>query len=383
MPNLYGRHYTREELLPKVGRVEQIGGVSPVTLSEAREQGVRGFQIRTGTGLSLTVAADRALDIVAADWQGRSLCWQSPGGAAHPAYYEPAGLGWLRTFPGGLLATCGLTWYGAPHQDPEAGVEGHSGLGLHGRVGNLPAKQIAYGGDWEGDEYVMWVEGVVDEWILFGPHLELRRRLWARLGENRFYLRDIVTNRGFVPQEHMILYHINLGFPLLDEGAQFLFPARKVIPRTPFAQQHVQEWNRFAAPQPGLEEMVYYYELAGDAQGQTCVGLINRETDPAQPLGLALRYSLQALPVLVHWRMPGAGNYVTGIEPGTNHGDGRPREREAGRMIVLQPGESRTYDLQFDLCTTAAEIAALEQEISALTGGQPPAIAEEPAVPTV
>ncbi len=375
MPRIYGREYTREELLPKVGRIEQVGGVVPLTLSAGREDGVRGFQMRTGTGLSLTIAADRALDLVAADWQGRSLCWQSPGGAAHPAFYEPAGLGWLRTFPGGLLATCGLTWYGAPHDDPQAGVEGHSGLGLHGRVGNLPAEQVSYGGRWEGDDYVMWVEGVVNEWILFGPHLELRRRLWARLGENKLYLRDIVTNRGFVPQEHMLLYHINLGFPLLDEGSRYLFPVRRVLPRTPFALEHAADWHRFAAPQPGLEEMVYYHELAGDAQGQTCVGLVNSATDPGQPLGLALRYSLEALPVLVHWRMPGAGNYVTGIEPGTNYGDGRPAEREAGRMIVLQPDESRTYDLQMELLTTPEELAAFEREVTALTGGRPPEIA--------
>ena len=59
---------------------------------------------------------------------------------------------------------------------------------------NLPAQQVSYGGRWEGDEYVMWVEGVVNEWILFGPHLELRRRLWARLGENKLHLSDVVGN---------------------------------------------------------------------------------------------------------------------------------------------------------------------------------------------
>jgi hypothetical protein len=379
MPHLFGRDYTRAELMPKVGRIEQIGGVLPVTLAEGREDGARCFQLRTGTGLSCMVAADRALDIVAADWQGRSLCWQSAGGVAHPSFYEPAGLGWLRTFPGGLLATCGLTWYGAPHDDPEAGPEGPS-LGLHGRVANLPAQQVSYGGAWEGDEYVMWVEGVVDEWILFGAHLEMRRKVWARLGENKLHLCDVITNRGFLPQEHMIMYHCNLGFPLLDEGARYLFPVKKVFPRSPFAQQNAADWNRFAAPQAGLEEMVYYHELAGDGQGQTCVALVNPQTDTGQPLGLALRYNLGVLPVLCQWRMPGAGNYVTGIEPGTNFGDGRPRERAAGRMITLAPGESRTYDLEFDLLTSADQIAAVEAEISALTGGQAPEIASQPVV---
>jgi hypothetical protein len=379
MPHLFGRDYTRAELLPKIGRLEQIGGVTPLTLAEGREDGVRCFQMRTGTGLSVTVATDRALDIVAADWQGRSLCWQSAGAAAHPSFYEPAGLGWLRTFPGGLLATCGLTWYGAPHDDPEAGVEGPS-LGLHGRIANTPAKQVSYGGRWEGDDYVMWVEGVVDEWILFGAHLEMRRRIWARLGENKLYLRDVITNRGYLPQEHMIMYHVNLGFPLLDEGARYVFPSRQVFPRSPFALQHAPEWDRFGPPQPGLEEMVYYHELAGDAQGQTCVALVNRETDSGQPLGLAMRYNLSVLPVLCQWRMPGAGNYVTGVEPGTNFGDGRPRERAAGRMISLAPDEARTYDLEFDLLTSLGEIEAVEREVTSLTGGRPPEIAAQAVV---
>jgi len=224
----------------------------------------------------------------------------------------------------------------------------------------------------------MWVEGRMDEWILFGPHLELRRRLWARLGENRFHLRDVVTNRGFVPQEHMILYHVNLGFPLLDEGARCLFPARKVLARTAYAQQSIAQWDRFEPPQPGIEERVYYYELAARPDGRTCVALVNRTTDAGQPLGLALRYSLKMLPVLVHWKMPGAGSYVTGIEPGTNYGDGRPRERAAGRMIVLAPGESRTYEIEFDLLTTSEQLEAVEKEIDALTGGKPPELGAVP-----
>ncbi len=380
MARLFGRNFTRGELLQKVGRIEQIGGVQPVALVEGRDRGVQAFQLRTGTGLVVTVAVSRALDIITAEWQGRSLCWQSAGGAAHPAYFEPLGLGWLRTFPGGLLTTCGLTWYGAPHHDPEAGVEGHSDLGLHGRITHLPARQVAYGGEWEGDEYTMWVEGRVREWMMFGPHLELHRRFWARLGENRLYLRDVVTNCGFEPQEHMMLYHVNPGFPLLDEGAKYLFPSRRVIPRDPWAQQHAQEWNTFSPPQPGQQEMVYYHDLAADGRGQTCVALVNRATDPQQPLGLALRFSHQALPWLMQWKMPGAGTYVTGLEPGTNWGDGRPREREAGRMIVLQPGESRTYELEFALLTTADEIEEVENQISALLGEQTTEIADQPAV---
>ncbi|NLO73621.1 MAG: DUF4432 family protein, partial [candidate division WS1 bacterium] len=82
---------------------------------------------------------------------------------------------------------------------------------------------------------------------------------------------------------------------------------------------------------------------------------------------------------LVQWKNTVMGNYTTGIEPGTNWGDGRPGERAADRMIVLGPGESRTYELEFSVLTTEEEIAGLEAEVKALTGGKPAELAKEPA----
>lgn len=376
MPQLFGRNLTRQELTQKIGRLEQVGGVQPVTLVEGQENGTRAFRLRTGTGLEFLSAADRGLDLVAAEWQGRSLCWQSAAGAAHPSFYEPAGLGWLRTFPGGLLATCGLTWFGAPHHDPPAAVEGPD-LGLHGRAHHLPAREVRYGGEWQGDDYEMYLEGRLVQWMLHGPHLELQRRLSARLGENKLRLRDVVTNCGALPQEHMLLYHCNLGYPLVDAGARYLFPSKTVLARNPWAWEALPEWNVVAPPTPENAERVYYHDLAADAEGRTCVALVNRVTDPGQPLGLALRFSHTALPWLVQWKNAVPRSYVTGLEPATNWVDGRPREREAGRLIVLEPGESRTYELEFEVLTTEAEIAAVEAEVSALTGGQPPELGPE------
>ena len=380
MARLFGRTYTREELLSRVTRVEQLGGVRRVTLASGLEAGTEALELRTGTGLCCTLAASRALDLATAEWQGRSLGWRGGAGVAHPSFFDPSGLNWLRTYFGGLLTTCGLTWFGAPHQDPDSGNAEGPSLGLHGRISHLPAEQVNCGGQWEGDDYVMWVEGTVREWMLSGPHLELRRRWWARLGENRLHLRDVVTNCAYVEQEHMILYHFNPGFPLLDEGARFVFPSRRVLPRTPFAQSCVDQWDRVGAPQPGPEpEAVYYHTVAADQSGRTVAALVNRATDPAQPLGLALRYDPRVLPVLAQWKNPRAGSYVTGLEPCTNRLDGRPAERAAGRMIVLEPGESRTYEIEVEVLTTEAELAALELEVAELTGGAPAEIAPEPA----
>ena len=49
------------------------------------------------------------------NFQGLPLAWRSPAGDVHPSYYEPEGFGWLRSFAGGLLTTCGLDQFGSMH----------------------------------------------------------------------------------------------------------------------------------------------------------------------------------------------------------------------------------------------------------------------------
>ena len=221
MPRLFERDYTRDELLGKVGNIDQIGGVRQVRLAEGKSAGSRAVEFRTGTGLCFTALAERALDICSAEYRGDSLCWRAPVGDMHPSYFEPQGLGWLRSFFGGLVVTCGMNWFGAPHDDPDGGVEAHSGLGLHGRVSHIPVTNLYADGAWEGDEYVMWAQGKAREAMLFGPNLLLERRVSARLGENRIWIDDLVTNEGFQEAENMMMYHCNLGFPVVDEGGEY------------------------------------------------------------------------------------------------------------------------------------------------------------------
>ena len=176
MPTLYGKTFTRAELIERGGDMRQFGGVRLGELADGAERGVRTADIRTGSGLEFTVLADRGLDIGAASYRGASLAWHSPTPFAHPAFYEPEGLGWLRGFGGGLMTTCGLTYFGAPTVD-----EGQP-LGLHGHASNLPATNLACGGDWHGDEYELWVSGQMREARLFGENMVLRRRISTRLG---------------------------------------------------------------------------------------------------------------------------------------------------------------------------------------------------------
>ncbi len=108
MVHLWGRQWSRSELLARVGRLEQLAGVQLTEAADGAERGVRLLRFATGAGFDFEVLVDRGFDIGRACLGGRPLAWWSPVGLIGPWYYEPAGIGWFRGFPGGLVSTCGL-----------------------------------------------------------------------------------------------------------------------------------------------------------------------------------------------------------------------------------------------------------------------------------
>ncbi len=344
---LYGREWTRRELEARLGRLEQVGGLRRSVWTEGSEAGVEQVQVRTGAGLAYTVLPSRGMDIGLAEFGGVPLCWLSPNGEAHPAYFDDRGLGWLRTAAGGLLMTCGLSQVGSPCED------GSEKLGLHGRAHHTPARQVCAEGVWEGDEYRMTVRGQVEETRIFSEHLSLRRTVTSWLGMNKIEFHDVVENLGFEPTPHMLLYHFNFGFPLLGKDTQVTFPSRKVTPREPdLSLGGLDGWQ---APQAGFHERVYYHEdLTVDADGRTEVRICNPHFpgvggQAARSVVVHLAWETRNLPELVQWHMPGEGTHVLGIEPANCRVGGRAAERERGTLTTLMPGQSVEYRLEFSI----------------------------------
>lgn len=341
--NLWGKEYTRAELLERVGTPDQLASAQPFELVDGVERHVRGVRLRNAAGLDFSVIPDRGMGITALSYRGTPLPFLTSVGAAHPAYYDPHGAGWLRTFPAGFLTPCGLTQVGSPC------VEGEEELGLHGRVANLPAGQVRWGGEWQAENYVIWAEGLVRQAAFFGEDISLRRRVWARLDEPRFWVEDRVENHSFSPTPLMFLQHINLGFPLVDAAARLELPEHTTQPRDETARLGLEQCCQFHAPQPGYQEQVFYHSLQADPEGQVAVRLVNPEFDQGRGLGVCLRYSLQDYPYLVEWKMMGQGQYVVGLEPANCHVGGRCQEREQGTLQVLAPQAARTFRLEISL----------------------------------
>ena len=65
----------------------------------------------------------------------------------------------------------------------------------------------------------------------------------------------------------MLLYHINVGYPLLCEDSEILIPTRKVTPRDAAAAANTARWNRMEAPKDNEPEEVFLHEMAADEEG--------------------------------------------------------------------------------------------------------------------
>ncbi len=340
MARIFGEERTRLDILKRVGDIRQLAAAQPFELQDGSERGTRGVRLYNGAGLDLSVVTDRGMGITHLSWRGVQLSLLTPTGTAHPSFAEQPGLGWLRTWPAGFLTVCGLSQVGSPCQD------GAEELGQHGRAASLPASQVSWGGVWEGDDYTLWVEGILRDGVVFGPQLSFRRRVSLRLGEPRFWIEDVVTNEGFLPAPHMLLQHFNLGFPLIDAGASLELPAGRVDARDEAAKSGLDQWMNFSAPQAGFQEQVFYHDLQPDAQGNVTIHLRNPAYNQGQGIGMYWKYPLQEYPVLVEWKMMAEGLYVLGVEPANCHVEGRVKEREKGTLQMLAPGEVRRYHIE-------------------------------------
>jgi hypothetical protein len=365
MATLYGSRLERQSLLRRVGRLEQVAGVRLVTLGEGIARGVRVLEFTSGSGFEFDVLVDRAFDIGRCSFKGRSLTWLSSTGVVGPWYAEPLGLGWFRSWGGGMVVTCGLdhTLVGGRdsaahfHQELLPEIE----YGLHGRVGMLPGRLVGYGEAWNGDDCVLWAEGVVRQAAVFAEVLELRRRIEVTLGSSCLRISDRVVNVGYEPTTHMYLYHVNVGYPVLDEGARLVIPAPPV---TSSGEPGPGDYRRMTAPQAHATEQCFEHAVNAEPDGTVPVALVN----DALGLGVYELYDRRAMPFYTLWRMLGEGIYGVALEPTTNRDAGRFDAKGRDELQWLEPGEHRDYRLEVGALDGPAEIAAFSDRVAAAQG---------------
>jgi len=353
--DIIGKKYTARELRKRVGDMDQIAGIRMVQLDDGKARSTRAALFHTGSGLAFTVSLDRCLDVSSASYCGKAMGWRSTTGDVAPQYYEAEWLRWLRSCSGGLVATCGLTTVGAP--DERSAL---LGTGLHGRIGNTPASNVKTNQEWQGNDYVLSVTGTMRETAVFAENLALTRTVSTKLGETRLWIHDVLTNEGFNDMKYMLLYHCNIGWPVVDDGSELIAPSKAVAPRDAEAVKGKEDWATFDPPIHKYAEKCYYHDMKPDRNGNVIVAIINQGFATGDGFGVYLKYNKNELPRFVEWKQMGEQDYVVGIEPCNCGIEGRHIDEELGLLHTLKAGESREFHLEFGPITSATEVEKLK-----------------------
>ncbi len=356
MPTIYGKKYYKEDFLKRISRIQHFFYNKFFQLEEGREKGVRGIDIRNPSGLNFIVLTDRGMDIPYASYKGILIGWNSLNEYVHPAFYEPEKDEWLRGYFGGLLTTCGLTYLGAPNND--LGEE----LGLHGRYSYLPAERVNISERWINDNFVLEINGRIRETKVFGPNIVLRRKIMNTMGEKRIIIKDKVKNEGWYKQPLMILYHINIGFPILDNDSYLVSTSIAVAPRDTEALYGINEFNLFHSPQKGYREKVYFHEMATDDKGYAYAAIINEKLYDGT--GVYVKFSKNTLDRFIQWKMLGEGLYVVGLEPSNSFVMGRSWERAKGTLKYINSQEEINFFVEIGVLDGPEEIQRFKRMIS-------------------
>jgi galactose mutarotase-like enzyme len=301
------------------------------------------------------------------------LGWKSPvQGPVNPTsvpLWEPSGVGWLSGFDE-LIVRCGLESNGAPEFDEH----GRLRYPLHGKIANTPAHKVEVAVDGQSGEIT--VTGTVHESRLFFNKLQLATTYTTKIGQPGFTVTDTVTNLWAEPSELELLYHINLGVPLLSPGAKAVIPVAKMAPRDAEAVKSLGAWDTYGPESPGMPEAAFFFELAADSQGNTKTLL--KSADGKR--GVSLAFNRRQLPYFTLWKncQAATDGYVTGFEPAINFPNGKSVEKKKGRVVTLAPGESRTFEIEVTAYGDAGGVAEAEHAVEAIQRSVQPEILKQP-----
>ena len=314
-----------------IGHPSQLYGVRETRMIGGKADGMRLLEVRNGKGLEFTISLDRCADIPYLFYKGNSMAYIAPCGMVGPQYYDNRGTGFLKSFTAGFLTTCGLTAVGSPCTDD--GEE----LPLHGNISNVPCEQYSYS---VGNDYIK-VTAVMRDASLFGNQLILEREYSCGLNENTLTITDAVKNIGCKETPYMIMYHCNMGYPLLSENAELNISSVKVIPRDDHAAKDIDSWNKMLKPTNDFVEQCYYHKF----DDKPIISLKNPDINTE----LKMTFDVDTLDCFTEWKMMGENEYVLGLEPANCYPDGRDVMRKKEILKYLHAKETRTNRIKFTI----------------------------------
>lgn len=353
----------------KFENVLQIGGIQTAMLESPVGSGQlrRVALVNTGSPLRFTVALDRGGDIVDAAYGQHNITYLSMNGIKAPSHAYHHDMEWLRGWPGGLVTTCGPHFAGAPRE--EDGWE----IGLHGHHSNTPAGvEMLINPDPHKGRHEMLLTMTVRDTRMFEPSIEVRRTIVCTLGVPEIRIYDEVTNRGNTRCAHHLIYHINLGYPLLDSGTRMIYKGKaQYIQRpdpgklpTELQLNRMKRVSGTLAEHEGAGERCLLVQVPGDRNGQAHVGLINAKLG----LGFEITYPVEAMPRMTNWQHFGPrGSFVTALEPVSGSLLGKANDDHPAAEQYLRPGQTKRYQLALTVLNTPRTLKSLERHDGKIT----------------
>ena len=276
----------------RISNFQQVASIRRYTLSEGREKGLDVLDCDNGK-IRFLLNVSKACDIMQLYHEGQNISFISKNG------FTKRETPFLRRFEGGMLYTCGLD-----------SVGGRDGFELHGTLHNIPAEIIRA----ECNENGITVEAIIRDTALFGKNLVMKRKIFTAIGGDSVTLEDTLVNEGYKAEEYCLLYHINVGYPMLDDGVKVIADVESYTPRTAWAKQNEATMYEMNASTPNQEETCYFLNLKKPE-----ITLVNEKNGKE----FTVSYSGDTLPCFVEWKSMASGDYALGLEPCTTELDDR------------------------------------------------------------
>ncbi|MDR1484456.1 MAG: aldose 1-epimerase family protein [Planctomycetaceae bacterium] len=311
--------------------------------------------------VSIDLLPTRGMGIQRINCQDVKLQWNSPNiRPVHPSFVQlsdPSGTGWLEGFTEWLVR-CGLESNGAADFDEN----GKLLRPMHGRIANTPADFLQL--EENNDTKEIFLNAKIYETKLFTKKFELDTTLRTTFHSTKFTIIDKITNLSAEPNEFQLLYHINTGQPFAAPGSRVISPFDRLAPQSLLSAENLPEWNLLGDEIKGSKEVVFYMEPAIDNNGNCKAMLLNPSGDRA----ILLTFVRDLLPYFILWksRLDNADGYVCGFEPAVNFPNNYTFEKQQGRTVKLQPNESKTYKLDFEILMNAEAVKNAEEELKSI-----------------
>ena len=287
----------------KVSNLSQLVSVRRYILRDGKEAGLDVIDCDTGK-IRFLVNVTKACDIMQLYHMGQNVSFISKNG------FSNQNMPFLNRFEGGMLYTCGIDSIGD-----------RDGFEPHGTLHNTPAKIIST----RVDENGIVIEAEISVSSLYSENLVLRRIITANTGGESLRIDDVLCNNGYKDEKYCLLYHVNVGYPMLDDGAEIIADVAEFKPRTKYAEDRKSEMYKITDAYLDEEECCYFLNL-----NYPRIALVNRKIGKT----LKLSYSGNTLQHFVEWKSMVKGDYALGLEPCTSELDGgftyraiRPSER--------------------------------------------------------